>query len=93
MSESVHVVGFKPPDDKWKKMKAVWDACKKANITPPEDVLDFFEHIEPDPLGVKVELEETSAAEEYTEEMKWGWEINVAKLPKDVTVLRFYVSH
>jgi hypothetical protein len=93
MSESVHVVGFKPPDDKWKKMKAVWDACKKANIDVPDDVLSFFEYVEPDPLGVEIDLEKTNAAEKYNEEMKWGWEINVAKLPKDVTVLRFYVSH
>lgn len=27
MGMSMHVVGYKPADEHWKKMKAAWDAC------------------------------------------------------------------
>jgi hypothetical protein len=43
MGMSTHVVGFKPPDEKWRKMKAVWDACEAAGTDPPAAVSKFFE--------------------------------------------------
>jgi len=39
---SMHVVGLVPVDDKWRVMKAVWDSCKKLNIKPPIEVVNFF---------------------------------------------------
>lgn len=58
MGMSTHVVGFIPPDEKWQKMKAVWDACRAAGVEVPEDVCDFFEGGEPDPAGVEVMLKD-----------------------------------
>ena len=43
MGMSTHVVGFKPADDKWKKMKAVWDACSDADSEIPQSVDKFFD--------------------------------------------------
>lgn len=94
MSMTVHVVGFRPPDDKWKKMKAVWDACVKADVEIPEDVLDFFNHVAPDDRGVEVELEKLPACtKRYRTEGREGYEIDVTKLPYGVTVVRFYNSY
>lgn len=90
MGMSTHVEGFKPPDDKWKKMKAVWDACQAASIRAPNDVLEFFEHTDPDVRGVRVELEELDCVREYEEDGRRGFEVVVRELPKDVTVIRFY---
>ena len=56
MSMSAHVVGIRPPDEKWKKMKAVWDACTMANTSIPQEVRDFFGCEPPDKAGVVVEV-------------------------------------
>lgn len=89
MSMSTYVVGIKPPDDKWKKMKAVYDACKNAGIETPDEVDEFFNYEIPDQAGVVVEIDELREWEEDTSD---GYEIDIEKLPKDVKVLRFYNS-
>ena len=93
MSMSSHVVGFKPPDDKWKKMKKAYDACIEAGINVPENVEEFFNYEEPDDAGVEVELEEHACCKEYNADMRQGFEIDVSKLPKDVKIIRFYNSY
>lgn len=87
MSMSTHVIGFRPPDEKWRKMKAVWDASEAAGIDPPEEVLDFFNHEPPDPQGVEVEI---PVRECRPHDGASGYEVDVASLPKDVTVIRFW---
>lgn len=89
MSMSTHVVGFKPPDEKWKKMKAVYDACIEAGTEVPSSVTDFFNYEPPDPAGVEVEIK----AREWKDDMCEGYEIDLKSLPKDVTIIRFYNSY
>ena len=89
MSMSTHIVGFRPPDEKWRQMKAVWDATKAAGLDPPEQVLDFFEGVEPDPAGVEVPL----LTREWSDDSREGCEINVADLPAGVRTIRFYHSY
>lgn len=90
---STHVVGFRPPDEKWRRMKAVWDACLQAEIEPPENVNDFFEGRTPDPAGVEVSLTGfTPIAREWMDETRSGYEINVDDLPDGVKIVRFYNS-
>jgi hypothetical protein len=93
MGMSTHVVGFKPPDDKWKKMKAVYDACRAASVRPPKDVEDFFCDCPPDNRGVEVTIERTACASEYNDSGRQGFEIDIKKLPADVTIIRFYNSY
>lgn len=96
MSMSTHVVGFKPPDDKWKKMKEVWDACEAAGVEPPLKVSNFFNDEPPDALGVEtseVELARLGAIREWKAEMREGYEIFIDKLPKDVKVIRVFNSY
>jgi hypothetical protein len=92
MSMSTHVVGFKPPDDKWKKMKAIYDACKAAQVNPPEEVEDFFSNGSPDDRGVEVSIEKLPCTKKYNSDSEDGFEIDIKKLPPDVTVIRFYNS-
>jgi len=42
MSMSTHVIGFRLPDEKWKQMKAIWDAYDAANLDIPDEVFDYF---------------------------------------------------
>ena len=93
MSMSTHVVGFKPPDDKWMKMKAVYDACATARIAPPQEVEDYFSNGPPDDSGVEVGLKGHACCKKYKAEMEEGFEIDIKKLPPDVTVIRFYNSY
>jgi hypothetical protein len=92
MSMSTHVVGFRPPDDRWQQMKAVWDAAKVAGIPVPDAVEDFFEGEPPDPAGVTVELRNTSALREWKNDYAQGFELDVRQLPPEVHVVRFYNS-
>jgi hypothetical protein len=91
MSMSTSVVGIKPPDDMWKKMKAVYEACEDANVPIPVEVAEFFEHDKPDELGVVVEIK-GEAIKEWSDDTEAGYEVDIEKLPKDVKVLRFYNS-
>ncbi len=88
MGMSSFVVGFRPPDEKWHQMKSIWESCEKAGITPPEEVLTFFEHVDPDDAGVEVELE----LEPYTSESEEGYDVILSKIPKSVDRIRFYNS-
>ena len=92
---STNVVGFKPPDEKWQRMRAVWDACTTAGIEIPREVDRFFDGRAPDPNGVEIDedrLRDAGCLREWSDHYRQGFEVDVAKLPKDVTVIRFYNS-
>lgn len=92
MSMSTWVYGFKPPDEKWRRMKAVYDACSLAGTDLPKEVDKFFQGQIPDAAGVEVSLVDTACCQEYIEEMKSGFEIDLTKLPKDIRIIRFVNS-
>jgi len=91
MSMSTHVVGFAPPDEQWKKMKAIWDSCDEAGIDPPEKVSDYFDGCDPDPSGIEVDLD--NILEEYSSEGSEGYQLKVKDIPKKVKILRFINSY
>lgn len=89
MGMSTHVVGFVPPDDKWKAMKAVYDACAAAGVPVPREVDKFFDGVAPDPAGVEIELLVREWRDEYTSE---GFELDVESIPPHVRTIRFFNS-
>ncbi len=96
MGMSTNVIGFRPPDDQWKKMKAIWDSCKEAGIDPPEEVEDFFES-DPDEKGIEIKLSALSddsheCCTEWSNANAEGYEVEVSKIPKNITHIRFYNS-
>ena len=94
MGMSSYILGFKPPDDKWKQMKAIWDSCEKVEIEPPEEVYDFFSGNPPDDAEVEIDLEKTSCCKKYDDgDMREGIEINVDEIPRDVKIIRFVNSY
>ena len=93
MSMYTHVIGIKPPNEKWQKMKDAYDACMAAGVPVPNNVMDFFDHEPPDSLGVRVEIEKLPCTSKYSADMKDGFEIDIKKLPPDVTVIRFYNAY
>lgn len=90
MGMTTSVIGIKPPDEKWKKMKAVWDACAIAKVDPPDEVEMFFNGDKPDNAGVLVYKEKLGdAVVPYSDNYRSGYEIHLDKLPKDVKIIRF----
>ncbi len=91
MSMSTHAVGFKPADEKWNQMKAIWDMCERNLVTVPDEVSDFFDGESPgDKPGMEVPL--GGAIREYSDANYDGYEIDISKLPADVRFLRVYNS-
>jgi len=98
MSMSTFVFGVRPPDDKWKGMKAVRDACIKVGTPVPEEVEKFFNYEKPDDKGILVEFTMDNKGKVsngcckpfYDENNCYeGFEIELSKVPKDITILRF----
>ena len=93
MGMSSSLVGVRPPDAKWLAMKAAYEACEKAGVALPKEVEDFFNGEPPDPSGVVVMLQHSGAVREYApHDAAEGYEVDLTKLPKDVTLLRFWNS-
>lgn len=90
MSVSIGVGGTRPPDEKWRKFKAVWDACRVADTTIPDEVSDFFNGEEPDPDGVSVNID-AACTSGHDSDSEWI-RVDLKKLPQDVTVLHFSLS-
>jgi hypothetical protein len=91
---STYVLGFRPPDEKWKRMKEAREACEAAGIDIPEDIDDFFGGEKPDEKGVEVQLDNGHPCCKDWDDgyMRSGFEVEISKLPKDIKILRFYNS-
>lgn len=91
MGLSLHVVGFMPPDAQWEKMKAVWEACHTAGISMPPEVNEFFSDCDPrNSPGREVDLINKGCVCEHEDGA--GYDVLVSKLPKNVSVVRVYMS-
>ena len=81
MSMSMRVVGLVPVDDKWRAMTAVWDSCSKLKISPPPEVIAYFDDEYPEEEeAIVVDIK----YEEYSADMRNGFEVDINDLPKDV---------
>ena len=88
MGMSTHIIGFRPPDEKWQKMKKVWDACVEAGTDVPDEVSKFFNWDEPDEKGIEVSIPK----QEFSELGRSGYDVEIAALPAGITHIRFYNS-
>lgn len=93
MGMSTHVIGIGKPDEKHKRMFEVYEACQAAGISVPDEVNEYFDWDSPNESGRKIELRRGDAVTEYRAEMRDGYEVEIAKLPKDITHIRFYNSY
>jgi hypothetical protein len=101
MSSSMYVVGFIPPDENWRRMKAIWDACHAAGVSQPPIVEKFFGGERPDDNGREVTLASDIPGLKDADGCKYwhdddycreGFEIELAKLPPEIKILRFFNS-
>ena len=90
MGMSTSIVGIKPPDEKFRKMKAIWDACDAADIEVPDEVYDYFNGETPDDEGVRVDIaKDKNAVFGIGEWAQGGYIVYLDRLPKDVKIIRF----
>ena len=93
MSSTIVVAGIKPPDEKWRKMKDVWDSCIKAGVAVPKDVIDFFGDTSPDEKGVVEDITLYDYVRKFETDYQDGVEIELDKISPDVKFLRVYISY
>jgi len=90
MGMSTSVYGIVPADEKFKKMKAIYDLCEETGVVPPEEVIDFFDGDRPDDSGAVVWLEgNTPAISEWFDDCASGYEVDISKLDPKIKILRF----
>lgn len=100
MGMSTFIYVIKPPDEDWKKMKAIWDACKEAGVDPPEPVGKYFDWEQPDDEGVHrgyshYDFERGEAPaylRRFRKDHQDGFEVVVADIPEDIKIIRLVNS-
>lgn len=88
MGMSTSVYGIVPADDKFKKMKAIFDLCEEQGIEIPEEVIEFFNNEPPTEDGVKIYMDGFDSVKKYTNDYQSGYEIHVDKIPNDIKIIR-----
>lgn len=92
MGMSTHIVGIKPPDAKWSRMKSIYDACIAAQVTLPKEVVAFFDGEVPDDRGVLVYIERLPCVSKVNDASGSGFTVDITKLPPDVKEIQFLNS-
>lgn len=92
MGMSTHVIGIRPPTAEYTKKVAAYLACEAAGVPIPEAVEKYFNYDRPNPLGMEVELEHTSSVSVFKSDNGQGLDVEIAKLPSGVAIIRFYNS-
>ncbi len=94
MGMSTCIVGFVPPDEKWDKMKTIYNACVAADIEIPTEVDKYFDYNNPNKIpGLEINIEHL--ATDYTDDdlSCEGVELDLSKLPEKIKFIRFYNSY
>ena len=91
MSMSIHVKGIREADDEFRKMVAAKKACDEAGVDPPQEVEDFLceftnEDIAQGFMEIKI------PHNEWKDNYRWGFEVELAQIPANVKKVRFYCS-
>ena len=93
MSESYHIHGICEPDAKWKEYQEILSICERNNVETPAEVQEYFEDSDPELSGVTMQLGPADGVTKYSADMRTGFDVEIAKLPDNVTKLRFFVSY
>lgn len=91
MGVSTFIEGVIPADEEWHKHLDVWDACKSAGVTPPDELYDYFglehEHQEPSRSGRVVEVPCGGFFD--SDRDADVFEVSIDRIPEGVKIIRF----
>jgi len=88
MGMSTYVVGFIPPDEQWKKIKAAYDALVAAGIDIPQEIYRVLGD-EPSDHGKEVSI----PSKEWCDDYRDGFDITLSELDPNIKIIRFYNSY
>lgn len=98
MGMSTHIQGFIPDTDTdFKKHKKILLFCMEENVSLPKETAEYFgsddaeEYLIEEKLEIK--LEEGVHYKEWMEDSSKGFEVDLTRLPKGVTKLRFFNTY
>lgn len=93
MSMNICVEGINQPNEKWFKMKTVYESCINAGIQMPHEVLKFFNYNEPNENMIVEDLKENPCCKKLDIENIDVFEIDISLLPKETSKIRFLVRY
>ena len=95
MGVSYSIKGLKPITETYRKKLAIYNMCKELNITPPDEILKYFEdEIEPCEDGMIVNLTSDAINVHYNNNLSYKYfDVDLSKIQKDVTKIRFEISY
>lgn len=96
MGMSMHCLAVKPADAEYMKKLAAYRACVIAHISVPQELVDFFGGEDPDEEGATITLagyrSEHVSCEEWSDDGRTGFQVDITKLPEGTRFVRFYCS-
>jgi hypothetical protein len=98
MGMSSRIQGIREPDEKFKKFIKIIKSLEDAGLSwedAPEEIQKFFDYDEPNHEGILIEMGSTygrilhESVTLHKEEMEDGFVVDISKLPKNITKIRF----
>lgn len=81
----------------YKKHKEILFFCNKMNVSLPQETSDFFGNDSSESYVIENYLEQKLTEgvhyEEFSEDMTEGFYVNLTRLPRNVTKLKFTISY
>lgn len=93
MGMSMHIIAFVPDTDpEYLKHKKVSEVCNDAGVSLPLETAQYFKGCEDAEDKLQANLVYGVHYKEWSADMQEGIEVDITKLPKGVTKIRFYNS-
>jgi len=91
---SSHLKAFIPDNDPtYQKHLRILTMCKKENVSLPKETADYFGTCDEPEEKLQFILKRDDHYTKWQDEMREGFEVDLTKLPKEVTKIRFYNSY
>ena len=95
---STHIIAFIPDTDPtFQKHLSVYNVCREAGVSLPKETADYFGSNQPysglPEEKLEFKLEKGVHYKNFSQNMCQGFEIEIDKLPKEVTKIRFFNSY
>lgn len=95
MGMSTHIEAFMPDTDAdFQKHKKILQMCLENEVSLPKETALYFGQEEPEEYlldeKLSVSLKENVHYKDWSDESSQGYEVDLSKLPKGITKLRFY---
>jgi hypothetical protein len=91
MGMSTHIEAFTPDTDaEYQKHKKIWDLCEQSNVSLPQETKEYFKGCDQVEERLEIELIKGQHYDDWNRNSSEGIEVDLTKLPKGVTKLRFY---